>query len=210
MDEPGKTFGFITEFQNCPVNNGFLPFTTVSDVRLHIKTQLAFLFGDLLRSRFDPVKSDVKDVLAEVKALRNELQRQTSTERSDRQAFLRAIRFLLDDSNRSFAGIVEQISGSLEDAVETLLRSTSFEDFVKKAGKTMYAFSDSHIIEQLNDGECCHQWDINPVELSLEPLEGSHGIITWGGGALRMMGTGLPEWLEGEFVRLRRACKSAA
>lgn len=51
MDDPKRTFDFIQEIKDSPVNNGVLPFKTISDAQDNLKKQLAHTFGDLLRRR---------------------------------------------------------------------------------------------------------------------------------------------------------------
>lgn len=128
MDAPTSTFGLIQSVMDAPVNNGILPFGSVAEARLLLKTQLAHIFGDLLRSRFDPVKAGIKDVLSEVMTLRQELRNRDM----DPQPFLRATRFLLDDSNKQLREFMEGISGSIEVAVPLLLQCRTFEDYIAR------------------------------------------------------------------------------
>lgn len=126
MDAPSETFSLIQDIMDAPVNNGILPFGSVAEARALLKTQLAHVFGDLLRSKFDPVKAGIKDVLSEVMTLRQELRNSDM----DPQPFLRATRFLLDDSNKELRDFVEAISGSVEVAVPLLLQCRTFEDYL--------------------------------------------------------------------------------
>lgn len=126
MDAPRKTFSLIQEIMDAPVNNGILPFGSVAEARGLLKTQLAHVFGELLRSRYDPVKAGIKDVLSEVMTLRQELKNKGM----DPQPFLRATRFLLDDANKKLREFVEGISGSVEIAVPILLKCRTFEDYL--------------------------------------------------------------------------------
>lgn len=133
MDAPEQTFAFITEVVEAPTNNAILPFTTASEARSLIKTQIAHFVGDLLRAQHDPMKADVKDILAEMKTLRHEL-----TGGTDKQApsFIRALRLLLDDNNKDFRGLVEQLFETLEDGVPQVIRCRTFDEFVEAATGT--------------------------------------------------------------------------
>jgi len=73
MEQAPDVFGFIKEISGSPVNNGFLPFTHVADARAHLKAQIAHFVGDLLRRRGDPIATEIKDILSEVKTMRHEL-----------------------------------------------------------------------------------------------------------------------------------------
>lgn len=128
MDSPSKTFSLIQDIMDAPVNNGILPFVSVAEARSLLKTQLAHMFGDLLRSKFDPVKAGIKDVLSEVMTLRQELRHRDM----DPQPFLRATRFLLDDSNNQLRTFMEGINGSVEVAVPLLLQCRTFDDYLAK------------------------------------------------------------------------------
>jgi hypothetical protein len=126
MDAPSNTFSLIQEIMDAPINNGVLSFTSVADARTLLKTQLAHIYGDLLRSKYDPVKAGIKDVLSEVMTLRQELK----NKEMNPQPFLRAIRFLLDDENKELLEFVECISGGADTAVPILLSCKTFEDYL--------------------------------------------------------------------------------
>jgi hypothetical protein len=131
MDAPQKTFEFTNEFINSDVNNGFLEFGNVSEVRSHLKRQLAHLFGELLRSRFDPLKVEIQDVLSEIKTLRHELLKDT---KSDYLPLLKSFRFMLDDKNGYFSSISECMFGSVDEAIPILIESKTFDDLIEKSG----------------------------------------------------------------------------
>ena len=73
MDFPSKSFNLIQEIMDAPTNNGILPFSSIAEARTLLKEQLAHIYGDLLRSKFDPVKAEIKDILSEIMTLRQEL-----------------------------------------------------------------------------------------------------------------------------------------
>jgi hypothetical protein len=157
MDFPGKTFSFIQEVMDAPVNNGILPYSSIAEVRALLKTQLAHVFGDLLRSRFDPVRTGIKDVLSEVMTLRQELRNKDM----DPQPFLRATRFLLDDENKELRDFIEHISGSVEISVPLLLRCRTFEEYIAET-KTEITIDetpvDMHELTKKNDLVTLHRF----------------------------------------------------
>lgn len=128
MDYPSKTFNLIQEIMDAPTNNGILPFASVTEARTLLKVQLAHIFGDLLRSKFDPVKAEIKDVLSEIMTLRQELKNRNI----DWEPFLRATRFLLDDHNKTLRDLVECISGRVETAVPIILKCRTFDDYLSQ------------------------------------------------------------------------------
>ncbi len=144
MENPQKTFAFIQEIIDSSLNNGILPFSNVTDARLHLKRQLAHLFGDLLRNRFDPLKAEIKDVLSEIATLRHELSSDKGKDFNP-QKFLKAMRFLLDDEHKDFRELVEHICDSLDAAIPVLFGSNTFDDFIKVTGTTI------QIVEKMPD-----------------------------------------------------------
>jgi hypothetical protein len=123
-------FGLIDEITRATTNNAILAFGTVSEARALIRGQLAHIVGDLLRRAQDPVKADVREVLAELKTLRHEL-----TKGTDRQApeFMRAARYLLDEENNEYREIVEVLFETVEAGILTLLEYESFPEIIIRA-----------------------------------------------------------------------------
>jgi hypothetical protein len=129
MDNPKATFSLIQEFIDSAVNNGFIQYQSVSDARKNLKTQLAHLMGDLLRRAFDPITSDVKDVLSEIKTLRYYLS-ETPEAKKNQLRLLRGIRFVLDDRARSYKDLLEYLYPSVEELVIGALKERSFDDLI--------------------------------------------------------------------------------
>jgi hypothetical protein len=134
MDSPEKTFQFIQDVIDGSENNAILPYKTVTEARALLKKQLALIFGDLLSSRFDPLKAEIKDVLSEVMTLRHELgDRRASLD----QRFLTAFRFLVDDENKEYRQLIERTVGPIDTALSLVLGSVTFDEFVQNAGITL-------------------------------------------------------------------------
>lgn len=130
MDYPDKTFSLLQEIMDSPVNNGFLDFSDVSSARKHIKKQLALMFGDFLEKNTDPIKGDIKDILSEIKTLRHELKPDAS---KDILKFMKAVRFLLDDSNKQYRIVIENLYDTLESSIPDLIKSNTFAEFIERA-----------------------------------------------------------------------------
>jgi len=153
MENHRKTFEFLQEIMDSPLNNGILAFANVTSARSHLKHQLAHLFGDLLRNRFDPLKAEIKDVLSEIATLRHEL---TGKKEKDFNpaTFLRAMRFLLDDQNKDFRQLVEHICDSLDSGIPILLKTNTFDDFLKETGATVEIVENMlHLKKLFDDGK---------------------------------------------------------
>lgn len=145
MDAPQATFAFLEDVTTSAVNNGILSFTNVADARLHLKRQLAHIFGELLRVRFDPVRAELKDILSELKTLRHEF-RPAGT--MPDQPFLRGIRFLVDDSKeaRVYRLLLSMLRYPVDSAVPQMLKAENFDDFVR-------AISGHDVHEIRDDGD---------------------------------------------------------
>ncbi|XWN38413.1 MAG: DUF4062 domain-containing protein [Balneola sp.] len=132
MDNPRETFNFLREITESNLNNGILSFSNATEARNHFKKQLAHLFGDLLRKRFDPLDSQIKDVLSEIKTLRHDLVRKPKDESLK---YLRATRFLLSDKNNidKFRVFINKTVGSIDTSVPILIKSKTFDEFLEKS-----------------------------------------------------------------------------
>jgi hypothetical protein len=132
MDDAPKTFAFMDEIVASPVNNGFMAYSSVADVRGLLKAQVAHLVGELLRSKVDPLRSGLDDVLSEVKTLRHEVAQKFKSEPST--AFLRVIRFLIDEENKQYTDLVKWLYETVDAGVPTLIKAQTFDDFVQMSG----------------------------------------------------------------------------
>lgn len=129
MDAPAATFEFLDDVTSSSVNNGILGFSTVAEARHHLKRQLAHIFGDLLRNRFDSVRGELKDILSELKTLRHEF-RPAGAVPDER--FLRAVRFLVDDSRGAhfYRQILSLLRKPVDVAAPMMLAAATFDDLV--------------------------------------------------------------------------------
>lgn len=131
VENPNDSFNFIREFMNSEINNGIITFSNTQSAKDNLKKQLAHIFGDLLKNRFDPIKGEIKDILSEISTLKHIL---LKNEKELAEKFSKTFRFLLENKNEYLKDVSETISGSLETAVQDLLDSVSFNDYLTKKG----------------------------------------------------------------------------
>jgi len=143
MDAPEKTFQFIQNISDSEVSNAILPFSHTTQARDLLRKQFAHLFGDFLRDRFAPVKSDVKDVLAELRTLRHEFK----DKRPSDPDFIIAMRFLIADEHDSYRHFIEWSYGPIDKAIPQLVAAVSFQEFTKEAGVELKVVSDAEFQE---------------------------------------------------------------
>lgn len=130
MDNPDRTFEFIDEIMDSKSYNGLIPFSSVTEAKKSLKLQIANFVGESLLATISPMRSDIKDVLAEIKTLRHELIKEKDID----QNFLTALRFLLEDTSKDLLKLIKFISSSVEKAIPLLINAKSFEEFLSKCG----------------------------------------------------------------------------
>ncbi|WP_337100129.1 DUF4062 domain-containing protein [Paenibacillus sp. YIM B09110] len=146
MDNPEKSFEFLDEFIKSPVNNGFLEFSNVADVRRNLKRQMAHIFGDFLRNHYDSIKVEIHDILSEVKTLRYEL---LKGQKSNYEPMLKTYRFLLKERNSELKELLVKLASDIDNAVPYIVASTSFKDFLDKLGVELVVEVDDFFAEHL-------------------------------------------------------------
>jgi hypothetical protein len=148
MDQPKLTFAFVAEVLKAPTHNGLIDFSSASEVKQHLKQQIAHYVGDMLAGTIRPIKGDVSDILAEVKTLRKlisqaEGKKQAGSEiisGSDR--YYTALRFLLDERQREYTKFMEVLFGDLDLAVIHIVDAQSLDQVLKGAGATIETVSE--------------------------------------------------------------------
>jgi hypothetical protein len=156
MDHPVKTFGLLSEISSSPQNNGISEFTHNGDARSYVRKQLAHVFGNLLRNTYEPIKAEVKDVLAEVRSLRNELMK--GQQQAEAIRFLRVARALLEDSRRHFREFLERAFGNSDQPVSAILTSDSLDQLLSKEKWAVRVFPTAQELD-----EECNKPDQKPV-----------------------------------------------
>lgn len=149
VENPKSSFGFIREFMNSEINNGIITFSNTQSAKDNLRKQLAHIFGDLLKNKFDPTKGEIKDILSEISTLKHIL---LKNEKELAEKFSKAFRFLLEEKNKYLKDIGETVSGSLEAAVQDLLDSPSFSDYLSKRGVEVKVVSIQHFHELYQKG----------------------------------------------------------
>ncbi len=130
MDAPERTFTFIDEISSSRFNNGILTYNHVSDARMHLKRQLAHIFGEFLKGQYDPIKAEVRDVLSEIKTLRHEISSKQEGKEIDID-YLNAVRFLLEDKLHTYKTFIQEIHrGRIDGAISELKGCSSISDFI--------------------------------------------------------------------------------
>lgn len=153
MDHPRETFTLLEEVTTSSIYNGLIEFRTASEVKTHLKQQLAHFMGDRLTGSIRPIKSDIHEILAEVKSLRNHI---TKSENSGSQQkiiavdpFYISLRFLLEERNKEYTNFVEAIFGDLDIAAHAIQNNPTIEDLLIKAKYTLEVVSDEFLFQQL-------------------------------------------------------------
>lgn len=140
MGNPHQTFSLIGEITSSDIYNGLIEFRTASEAKTRLKQQLAHFMGDRLSGSIRPIKTDVHDILAEVKSLRNllahtgSMPNAVSTKTAD--PFYISLRFLLEERNRDYTKFVESLFADLDIAAYKIQLAKSIEDLVQTAGGT--------------------------------------------------------------------------
>lgn len=152
MDSAPDTFNFIRSVMDSSLNNGIITFTTASDARRNLKSQLAHLFYDLLINQFNPLNVNIQDILSEVKTLRHELFKDKGEQPL---IYLNAMKWLIDDRSRSnnYTELAKSIHGSIDLAVPIMLKSSSFEEFISKSNCKITVNEDIPNLDKLHESD---------------------------------------------------------
>lgn len=129
MDNAKATFKFINKVMHAPVRNAIIPFTSVSDVRLQLKQQLATLFHDLLDEYTNPAKSALDEIMVEVKTIRDALSKKSTPD----MRFLTVFKFLLDDQNQEFKRFLKATIADVENVLPLIYKASDFDTFANEA-----------------------------------------------------------------------------
>ena len=127
MNDPAKTFAFISRISQQPSRNAIVPFSNASDVHRILRLQFASLVYELLMAQPSKTMASLNDILSEVKTLREAMTRGAKPDAK----FLAAIRFLIDDNNAQLREIVKWcVGGMIESAIPRIIADESFDDFL--------------------------------------------------------------------------------
>ena len=149
MDHPRETFALIDEIIDSPTYNGLIPFTSVAEAQRILKTQIADFVGERLNETIRPIRSEVQEVLAEIKTLRNQaVHAATPQVVSTSARYLTAMRFLLDDRNAEYRKLLEQIGGDLDSAIDIIVDADEFDEVMSKLEVSLEEHHDRQAFEE--------------------------------------------------------------
>lgn len=129
-DSPNETFEFIEEVTQKKTNNAYIPYSSVEDMRNNLKMQLAHVFGSVLRVKYDKLSGNIMDVLSEVKAIRHNMK----SEKTLSSKYVLVMRYMLDEDASYYRKIIEGALGPIDEYIEILSETATFEEFSKKTG----------------------------------------------------------------------------
>jgi hypothetical protein len=179
MDNPRKTFAFIDSVTSSAIYNGLIPFTSVADAKRILKLQIADFVGERLNETIKPVRSEVQEVLAEIKTMRNQMMHSASgasQTNEEAKQYLTVMRFLLDDRHADYRTFVEKIAGDLDVAIPQLIRCKTFVELISALKHTIVMEEDREAFEVMFKGQD-HQ--SGPyMRQSTRNMHGWYGIYT--------------------------------
>jgi hypothetical protein len=154
MDHPRRTFQLIEEVGLASTYNAILPFNNVADAKRKLKMQIADFVGTYLQDGTRPFRSEFKDLLAELKTLRNQIShsgRTTVKQREETRQYLQTMRFLLDERNSDYRKFLQGLSGDIDAALPSVMKAKSFEDLMSCLGLTAEIHEDAAFQEYMKD-----------------------------------------------------------
>lgn len=155
MDAPRDTFALIDEVRSAPTYNGMIDFKNASDVAGSLKAQIAHYVGDRLSGAVKPLKSDVHEILAEVKTLRNMLSHPKTGDDQDTVTsakFYTAMRFLLDERREDYTRFVEAVFGDIDVAIPKIIEAKNFDELSDAAPHEFTVVEDKAELDQMEKG----------------------------------------------------------
>jgi hypothetical protein len=154
MDHPHRTFALLAEVADSPTYNAIIPFNGVSDAKRKLKLQIADFVGSYIQDGTRPFRADFKDLLAEIKTLRNQLAhsgKTTAKKRGEVQDYLHTMRFLLEDRNAEYRKFVQGLTGDIDAGIPELIKAKSFEDLLTSLGFKAELHDDDKFQEFMKD-----------------------------------------------------------
>lgn len=73
-DDPAALYNFINQVTQSNTNNGIIVFDNVEDAIAKLRKQIAGYIGDLISDQTGPISSRLKDIFADIKAIRTKLE----------------------------------------------------------------------------------------------------------------------------------------
>jgi hypothetical protein len=154
MDHPRRTFQLVDEVGRSAVYNAILPFDGVADAKRKLKLQIADFVGSYLHDGTRPFRADFRELLAELKTLRNQIahpSRDAAKNREESRLYLQTMRFLLDERNADYRKFLQGLTGDIDGAIPIVMKSKTFEDVLKKVGSKLDIHPDAEFQEFMKD-----------------------------------------------------------
>jgi hypothetical protein len=137
MDHPKLTFDFIEAVTSSQNYNGIIPISSVAEAKEVLKRQIADFVGDRLNETIRPERSEIQEILAEIKTIRNDIMLKSKGASQNfvpSSEFLRTMRFLLEDKNADYRKFCEKLFDDIDTLIPLLIPSKNFEDLLEKTG----------------------------------------------------------------------------
>ena len=136
MDNPEGTFRLLKAIRASQSFNGCIPFGSAAEVKELLKQQIAHFVCLRLNEIVRPLKSEVQELFAEVKMMRQELKSQ-HPDTPEIERYGHVLRLLLDDRSAGFRKFLEALFMNLDTAVPVLLKHDQFSEIPKVAGYSL-------------------------------------------------------------------------
>lgn len=134
MDHPRKTFQLLTDINNSESYNAILPFSSVSDAKRKLKRQIAEFVGDRLVDVISPINQQVRDILAEVRTMRNMVvHKEGSFNDLQTRRYLAITRYLLNDNCKEYRDLLAKLFKDLDTATTKIVSCDSFKEVIDAA-----------------------------------------------------------------------------
>jgi len=171
MNHAHQTFALIDEIRNSEFYNGLLSVKTAGEMKQLVKRQIADFVGEKLNDVVRPIKSEVQEVLAELKTLRKEMAPAHQADEKT-ELYLRTMRFLLDDKHADFRKFCEVIANDLDAAVPLLIQEQDFDHFVAAFGYKIIVEDNKEAFDEIMRQQ-------RTVEKSHRLLSAVHSLYGW-------------------------------
>jgi len=204
MDNPKSTFALLDEIADSTTFNAVIPFASIGEAKEKLKLQLADFVGERLGDTIAPMSKEIKDILAEIKTLRNHLVH-TGGGTEDTKKYLAATRYLLGDAAADYRKLLEQMFGDIDTAVEKVWALPDFPDVISAAEFTHEVLPDGSM-----SGGLSRRMQEPPKTPSAETEHGHeiYGHFGMGGGGYTVTNQNYLKISEGYFNQFAKHQKA--
>ncbi len=133
MDNPKRTFALLDEISESGTFNAIIPFASIGEAKEKLKLQLADFVGQRLGETIAPISKQIKDILAEIRALRNHIAHKQG-DSTEVKRYLVATRYLLSDSVSEYRSLLEKLFDDMDMAVEKICSLPDFGAVIEGSG----------------------------------------------------------------------------